>query len=77
MDTGDRLVYRFGGGGGWGDPLDRDPRPSSTTCGTSTCRSTAAREEYGVVITGSVEDMDLALDRDATDALRTTLRGGE
>ena len=26
METGDRLVYDFGGGGGWGDPLDRDPQ---------------------------------------------------
>ena len=25
LDTGEQLVYDFGGGGGWGDPLDRDP----------------------------------------------------
>jgi N-methylhydantoinase B len=26
LDVGDQLVYRFGGGGGWGNPLDRDPQ---------------------------------------------------
>ncbi len=25
MEAGDRLVYQFGGGGGWGDALARDP----------------------------------------------------
>ena len=25
-EAGDRIVYEFGGGGGWGDPLDRDPQ---------------------------------------------------
>ena len=25
LETGERLVYHFGGGGGWGDPLLRDP----------------------------------------------------
>src|SRR5581483_2829863 len=25
-DAGERIVYQFGGGGGWGDPLDRDPQ---------------------------------------------------
>ncbi len=25
LETGEQLVYDFGGGGGWGDPLDRDP----------------------------------------------------
>ena len=24
LETGDQLVYDFGGGGGWGDPLERD-----------------------------------------------------
>jgi N-methylhydantoinase B len=34
----------------------------------------AARDEYAVVLTGSVEDMDLALDVAATEALRTDRR---
>jgi N-methylhydantoinase B len=34
----------------------------------------AARDEYGVVITGSIDDMTLALDRDATESLRALMR---
>src|SRR6185503_7486165 len=26
MEAGDTIVYDYGGGGGWGDPLDRDPQ---------------------------------------------------
>jgi N-methylhydantoinase B len=33
-----------------------------------------ARRDYGVVITGTVEAMDLALDLPATEALRQELR---
>ena len=40
MQAGERIMYDYGGGGGWGDPLERDPRaPCSTMCSTSTCRS--------------------------------------
>jgi N-methylhydantoinase B len=76
METGDRLVYRFGGGGGWGDPLHRDPEAVLDDVWDEYVSIAAAREEYGVVITGSVEDMDLALDRGATDELREQRRGG-
>ena len=43
-------------------------RPCSTTCSTSTCRVEGARRDYGVVLTGSLEDLTLAVDEDATDA---------
>ena len=26
MQAGERIMYDYGGGGGWGDPLDRDPQ---------------------------------------------------
>jgi N-methylhydantoinase B len=76
METGDRLVYRFGGGGGWGDPLARDPEAVLDDVWDEYVSIDAAREEYGVVLTGTVEDMTLALDRDATDALRQHLASG-
>ncbi len=34
----------------------------------------AARDQYGVVVTGSLEDMTLALDPGATEALRAERR---
>ena len=36
ITAGQRLLYDYGGGGGWGDPLVATPRPSSTTSSTST-----------------------------------------
>jgi N-methylhydantoinase B len=74
METGDRLVYDFGGGGGWGDPLDRDPADVLEDVWDEYVSIDAARDQYGVVITGSLDPMTLALDSDATGALRTERR---
>jgi N-methylhydantoinase B len=74
METGDRLVYRFGGGGGWGDARLRDPRAVLDDVWDEYVSIGAARDEYGVVITGTVEDMTLALDEVATTKLRASLR---
>jgi N-methylhydantoinase B len=74
METGDRLVYRFGGGGGWGDPLERDPEAVLDDVWDEYVSLDAARAEYGVVITGTLADMTLALDADATEAVRASMR---
>ena len=74
MEPGDRLQYKFGGGGGWGDPLARDPQAVLDDVWDEYVSIDAAREEYGVVITGSLEDMTLALDHEATDELRRQMR---
>ena len=74
METGDQLVYRFGGGGGWGDPLLRDPNAVLDDVWDEYVSIDAARDQYGVVITGSLEDMTLALDDDATEKLRASMR---
>ena len=47
-------------------PSTATRRPCSTTCSTSTCRSRAPRRDYGVVLTGSLEDLTLAIDEAAT-----------
>jgi N-methylhydantoinase B len=70
METGDRLVYQFGGGGGWGDPLARDPVDVLNDVWDEYVSIAAARAQYGVVITGTLEDLTLALDEAATVALR-------
>jgi len=77
MERGDRLVYRFGGGGGWGQPLDRDPQAVLDDVWDEYVSIDAARDEYGVVITGSLADMTLAIDESATTKLRAVRRGGE
>jgi N-methylhydantoinase B len=70
LETGDRLDYKFGGGGGWGDPMLRDPQAVLEDVWDEYVSIEAAARDYGVVITGSLEDMTLALDEDATTAER-------
>ena len=74
LETGERLVYRFGGGGGWGDPLDRDPQAVLDDVWDEYVSIEGARDHYGVVVTGDLDDMTLALDAEATGELRAKLR---
>jgi len=62
------------GGGGYGDPLERDPEAVRRDVLDRWVSNESAREQYGVVLTGSVEDADLAVDGKATAALRQRLR---
>jgi N-methylhydantoinase B len=66
----ERLVYDFGGGGGWGDPLLRDPHAVLDDVWDEYVSVEAAERDYGVVISGTLEDMTLALDEEATKLLR-------
>jgi len=66
LETGDVLDYRFGGGGGWGDPLLRDPQAVLDDVWDEYVSIEGALRDYGVVITGSLEDMTLGLDEAAT-----------
>ncbi len=74
METGDRLVYHFGGGGGWGDPLDRDPAAVLDDVWDEYVSFDAARERYGVVLRGSLEELTLAVDEPATASERARRR---
>ena len=62
--AGDVFRHISAGGGGYGDPLARDPRSFWPTCSTSKVSADAARELYGVVIKGG------AIDEAATRRLR-------
>jgi N-methylhydantoinase B len=73
LETGDQLVYDFGGGGGWGDPLLRDTRAVLDDVWDEYVSVDGARRDYGVVVTGSVEGMDLAVDEAATSELRQAM----
>ena len=61
----DRLIVEMPGGGGYGDPLTRDPASVADDVQNGLVTADAARENYGVVVAE-----DGALDADATDALR-------
>jgi N-methylhydantoinase B len=73
-EAGEGYDYRYGGGGGWGDPLDRDPQKVVEDVLDEYVSLEGARRDYGVVLSGSVEEMDLQLDRAATERLRAELR---
>ena len=74
MPEGAVIAYQYGGGGGFGDPLERDPEAVREDVLDELVSVRAARERYGVVLTGSLEDYDLAVDVAATGKLRADLR---
>jgi len=71
---GERYEYRYGGGGGWGDPLERDPQKVLDDVLDEYVSVDGARRDYGVVLKGSLEALDLAVDWEATEALRRRSR---
>ncbi|MFM7224380.1 MAG: hydantoinase B/oxoprolinase family protein [Actinomycetota bacterium] len=73
--AGQRIMYDYGGGGGWGDPLDRDPQAVLDDVLDEYVSIAGAERDYGVVLTGSLEELTLAVDDAATTALRATRRG--
>lgn len=74
LPAGAVIAYQHGGGGGFGDPLLRDPEAVRDDVLDELVSPAAARERYGVVLTGSLEDYDLAVDAAATTELRGRIR---
>ena len=67
--AGDKLVFRTAGGGGLGDPLDRDAELVATEVGQGLVSASQAESAYGVVLAE-----DGSVDADATEARRAELR---
>jgi N-methylhydantoinase B len=74
MRAGQRILYDYGGGGGWGDPLARDPQAVLDDVLDEYVSAGAAQRDYGVVLTGSLEDLTLAIDEEATERRRAEMR---
>jgi N-methylhydantoinase B len=68
LSSRDILGYAFQGGGGYGDPLKRDPDAVRVDVLDGHVSADAARSQYGVVFAGD------AVDRAATDAARAEIR---
>jgi N-methylhydantoinase B/oxoprolinase/acetone carboxylase alpha subunit len=66
IEAGDVYAHRMAGGGGWGDPLARDPAAVADDVANEKVSVAAARELYGVVI-----GADGGADLDATAEVRT------
>lgn len=68
------IAYQHGGGGGFGPALQRDPEAVRDDVLDEKVSLAAAREKYGVVLTGTLEEYDLAVDAAATEALRRKMK---
>ncbi|HEY8517277.1 MAG TPA: hydantoinase B/oxoprolinase family protein [Candidatus Binatia bacterium] len=73
-EAGECYEYHYGGGGGWGDPLKRPPEKVLEDVLDEYVSVEGARRDYGVVLTGSLEDLTLAVDHEATEKLRAKMR---
>jgi N-methylhydantoinase B len=74
IGAGQRICYDYGGGGGWGDPLDRDPQAVLDDVLDEYVSVEGAERDYGVVLTGSLEELTLEIDEPATERLRAQRR---
>lgn len=73
INQGDVLYMRVASGGGYGDPLERDPELVRRDVANSIVSLNAAREIYGVVLC----EAGLQLDLEATRQLRIEMRKRE
>lgn len=74
LPPGAVIAYQHGGGAGFGPPWMRDPEAVKEDVLDEYVSLGAARNKYGVVLTGSLEAYDLAVDWAATEALRAEMR---
>jgi N-methylhydantoinase B len=63
------VIVRTGGGGGWGDPLERDPQAVRSDVVEEFISEPVARQQYAVVLRD-----DLSVDHVATEQLRNARR---
>jgi N-methylhydantoinase B len=76
VNRGDLVSLRLSGGGGYGDPLERDPKLVATDVREGYVTAAAARSDYGVCLVPGTDDPDLDATRRLRDDERAT-RGQE
>lgn len=77
LPAGAVIAYQHGGGGGFGPAILRDPEAVKEDVLDEKVSIAAAREKYGVVLAGSVEEYDVKVDMAATEALRKQMRAAK
>ncbi len=73
-EAGEAFEYCYGGGGGWGDPFERDPEKVLEDVLDEMVSVESAERDYGVSFEGSLEEFDLRVDQQATQGLRAKPR---
>ena len=74
IDVGQRIRGRDSAGGGYGDPLDREPERVLVDVLEGWETRQKAKDVYGVVFTGEIDDETLTIDAAATATRRDELR---
>jgi N-methylhydantoinase B len=71
-DAGAIFRYQTGGGGGWGDPLEREPERVLIDVRDEYVSIEAAKDVYGVIVDGDPEadPLGLTIDAEATARIR-------
>ena len=70
VKPGDRVIFITAGGGGWGDPMEREPIKVRNDVARGLVTLEKAREDYGVVLEGP----RFGIDTKTTEALRDHIR---
>lgn len=73
LKAGSILAYQHGGGAGFGSALARDPAAVLDDVLDEIISIERARDRYGVVLTGSLEQWDVRVDHAATQKLRNQM----
>ena len=68
--SGDRIVFRTAGAGGWGDPLERDAETVCRDVVRQLVSAASAESDYGVVVNNET----LTIDRRRTEGLRQRMK---
>lgn len=72
MAEGDVVEVATGGGGGYGDPLERDPERVLEDVRDGYISAATAESAFGIVVVGEAGDRQV--DREATEAARREMR---
>jgi N-methylhydantoinase B len=76
MSDDDVLYSHCGGGGGYGDPLERDPRAVLADVATGVVSAAKAQALYGVIIDGETRELNAAATKQERAALRVRRQRG-
>lgn len=74
VKPGDVLRVLSPGGGGWGDPLNREAASVLLDVKRGLVSQESAKDDYGVVFHSTDDNYELELDTEATEAQRAKLR---
>jgi N-methylhydantoinase B len=69
LASGEILVNDTGGGGGWGNPFDRDPAAVAADVRNGFVSVGAARADYGVIVDEQTFEVDAGATADARAAV--------